>query len=81
MPSDAAPLRLSYDESIDLTCELRLRRWARQNHVPPAARLESWHAVIMDEMTQCDREQAEVVIPATLTLKPLSRRQILRRSA
>ena len=57
------------NEVLELTHELRLRRWARQNYVPAGDRLDSWHAVILGEMQQKDRELAEVAIPATLRLK------------
>ena len=60
---------------LELTHELRLRRWARQNFVPPVQRLDSWHEVIQDEMSARDRELAEVVIPRILILRdePLRR--------
>lgn len=50
-------------ETLELTHELRLRRWARQNHVPAAERLDSWHPVILDEMDQRDRELFAVETP------------------
>lgn len=43
-------------EPLDLTEELRLRRWARENYVPPAERDSSWHPVILDEMVRRDFE-------------------------
>lgn len=54
---------------LDLICELRLRRWARQNYVPPADRLDSWHQVILAEMAARDEEATEVQIPDTLRLR------------
>ncbi len=34
---------------LDFIEELRLRRWARQNYVPPEQRDVSWHPVVLDE--------------------------------
>jgi hypothetical protein len=42
--------------TIDLVEELRLRRWARANHVSPSDRDASWHTVILDEMSRRDAE-------------------------
>ena len=33
---------------------LRLRRWARENHVPAELRETSWHPVIHEEMAKKD---------------------------
>ena len=44
---------------IDLTKELRLRRWARQNYVAVECRSGDWHAVVLDEMMRRDRELAD----------------------
>jgi hypothetical protein len=41
---------------LDFIEELRLRRWARENYVPPQERKASWHPVIHDEMAKKDRE-------------------------
>lgn len=41
---------------IDLIEELRLRRWARENHVPPEQRQHSWHPVIHEEMAKKDTD-------------------------
>lgn len=41
---------------LDFIEELRLRRWARENYVPPEHRQAAWHPVIHDEM---DRKDAE----------------------
>jgi hypothetical protein len=46
---------------LDFIEELRLRRWARQNYVPPEQRDTSWHPVVLDEM---DRKDLEVCEPA-----------------
>src|SRR5262245_57209752 len=45
--------------SLDLVEELRLRRWARANHVPVADRDADWHPVILDEMSCKDLELEE----------------------
>jgi hypothetical protein len=41
---------------LDFIEELRLRRWARENFVPPSERQLSWHPVILDEMNRKDVE-------------------------
>lgn len=41
---------------LDIVKELRLRRWAREHHVPPAERGAAWHAVVHDEMRRKDDE-------------------------
>ena len=43
---------------LELTYELRLRRWARQNYVAAAERLATWHPVILDEMA---RRESEII--------------------
>jgi hypothetical protein len=42
---------------MDLIEELRLRRWARENYVPPERRDRTWHPVIQDEMRKKDGEK------------------------
>lgn len=44
---------------LDLVEELRLRRWARNNHVPPADRDADWHPIVLDEMNNRDAELDE----------------------
>ena len=34
-----------------------MRRWARENYVPPEQRDETWHPVIQDEMKKKDTEK------------------------
>lgn len=41
---------------LDFIEELRLRRWARENHVPPELRQRSWHPIVHDEMAKKDSE-------------------------
>lgn len=41
---------------LDFIEELRLRRWARENHVPAEARKAAWHPVVHEEMDKKDRE-------------------------
>ena len=41
---------------LDLIEELRLRRWARENYVPPGQRQDSWHWIVLDEMTRKEGE-------------------------
>ena len=42
---------------MDLIEEFQMRRWARENYVPPDMRDETWHPVIHDEMTKKDSEK------------------------
>jgi hypothetical protein len=44
---------------LDPIEEMRLRTWARKNYKPHDNRSASWHPVILDEMTQKDREQGD----------------------
>jgi hypothetical protein len=41
---------------LDFIEELRLRRWARENYVPPDERQDSWHPVSQEEMEKKDLE-------------------------
>jgi hypothetical protein len=41
---------------IDLIEELRLRRWARENYVAPEQRNQTWHPVVLEEMSRKDLE-------------------------
>ena len=43
---------------LDFIEELRLRRWARENHVPTERRKPTWHPVVHEEMDKKDRETA-----------------------
>jgi hypothetical protein len=45
---------------IDPIEEMRLRTWARRNYAPSEDRDESWHPIVLDEMTRKDREGADV---------------------
>jgi hypothetical protein len=50
---------------LDFIEELRLRRWARENYVPPTRREETWHPVVHEEMQKKDREaDAPLVSPS-----------------
>lgn len=42
---------------MDLIEEFQLRRWARENWVPPEQREDSWHPIIHDEMKKKDNER------------------------
>lgn len=44
---------------LDMIEELRLRRWARENYVPESQRQDSWHPVVLEEMTSKDLETDE----------------------
>jgi hypothetical protein len=50
----------SVGAEVDFIEELRLRRWARENYVPPNQREQTWHPVILDEMDRKDRERSVV---------------------
>ncbi len=41
---------------LDFIEELRLRRWARENYVPPEQRKATWHPVVHEEMEKKDRD-------------------------
>jgi hypothetical protein len=41
---------------LDFIEELRLRRWARENYVPPGGRQNVWHPVVHEEMEKKDME-------------------------
>jgi len=42
---------------LDLIEELRLRRWARENYVPPEGRKRNWHPIVHEEMNKKDNEK------------------------
>jgi hypothetical protein len=42
---------------LDMIEELRLRRWARENYVPPEKRQRSWHPIVHEEMKKKDFEK------------------------
>jgi hypothetical protein len=56
---------MSVAVDMDFIEELRLRRWARQNYVPPEERDSAWHPVVLDEMDRKDVEVGEPAIAAT----------------
>lgn len=41
---------------LDFIEELRLRRWARENYVPPEKRSNNWHPIVHEEMEKKDTE-------------------------
>src|SRR5262249_44883617 len=49
---------------LDFIEELRLRRWARENYVPPDERSQKWHPVIHEEMEKKDGEEAGFPLPS-----------------
>jgi len=49
---------------LDLARELELRRWARENYVPPERRSATWHPIVLDEMRGRDSELAEMSVSA-----------------
>ncbi len=50
---------------VDLLKELRLRRWARQNYVPPSQRESTWHPIVLSEMRARDAELQELLDDAS----------------
>lgn len=50
----------SVTAELDFIEELRLRRWAREHHVPQDQRKESWHPVILQEMAKKDFDLNQV---------------------
>jgi hypothetical protein len=52
---------------LDIIEELRLRRWARENHVPRSQRQGAWHPIIHEEMDKKDLESGEVEATPTYT--------------
>lgn len=64
------------DLPIDLTEELRLRRWARENYVVAGGRDPAWPQIVLDEMASRDGELAEAISvnPARGRIVPLAPR-------
>jgi len=60
IPSITSPPACSAD--VDLIEELRLRRWARENYVPPPQRDPNWHPIILEEMRRKDDEVNEPIL-------------------
>ena len=51
---------------VDLIEELRLRRWARENYVPPTHRDAAWHPLVLDERGRKDVDAAPEAASAAL---------------
>ena len=47
---------------LDFIEELRLRRWARENYVPPEQREPSWHPIVHEEM---EKKELDADKPST----------------
>ena len=56
------------DLDLDLIEELRLRRWARENYVPPENRQRTWHPIVHEEMKKKDHEKSSPYPPKTFAL-------------
>ena len=56
VPAD--PLLAPLNGVLDPIAELRLRRWARERHVPAENRDPRWHPVVWQEMAAKDAERA-----------------------
>ncbi|MCI0376985.1 MAG: hypothetical protein L0215_05230 [Gemmataceae bacterium] len=50
---------------LDLIEELRMRRWARENYVPPDKRSHNWHPIVHEEMEKKDIEGDRIVPSAS----------------
>jgi hypothetical protein len=50
------PSSCTLDSELDLIEEMRLRTWARANYVASEERDETWHPVILAEMSRRDLE-------------------------
>ena len=53
---------------LDLIEELRLRRWARENYVPPENRQRTWHPIVHEEMHKKDNEKGSPYSMKSLVL-------------
>ena len=47
---------------VDPIEEFRLRRWARENYVPPSQRDRTWHPIDNEEMGRKDGETSDAVL-------------------
>ena len=47
---------------VDPIEEFRLRRWARENYVPPSQRDRAWHPIVHEEMGRKDGESSDAVL-------------------
>jgi hypothetical protein len=47
---------ISATAEVDAIEELRMRRWARENYVPPDERSRGWHPIVLDEMSRKDQD-------------------------
>jgi hypothetical protein len=54
---------------LELAREFNLRRWARLNYVSLAARPQTWHPVVLNEMQNQDAEQAEMSSPTSMATR------------
>ncbi len=45
-----------HPDDTGIVKELRLRRWAREHHVPTDERSSTWHPIVLDEMRRKDDE-------------------------
>lgn len=63
-------------QPIDLVKELRLRTWARRNHVPVAQREAAWHPVVLEEMEVRDAELAVQLIEAVVAVDEMEAAEV-----
>ncbi|MDA0283637.1 MAG: hypothetical protein O3B13_11945 [Planctomycetota bacterium] len=54
-------------QELDFVAELRLRRWARRNHVVAEERRDAdWHPIVLDEMLRVDRDRYYASLTQTI---------------
>ena len=47
---------------LDFIEELKLRRWARENYMPPERRRPDWHPIVHEEMRNKDMEREQIEV-------------------
>ena len=60
-------------ETVDPIAEFSLRRWARENFVPPTRRNADWHPLVLEEM---EAKDAELEGLAQVEVSPASSRPL-----
>ena len=50
-------MSVTFYSNVDLIKELRLRRWARCHYVAQSERRDSWHPIVLNEMSKRDLER------------------------
>ena len=50
-------MSMTFYSNVDLVKEFRLRRWARCHYVTASERCDSWHPIVLNEMSKRDLER------------------------